>query len=102
MCDDALTIFSHLPVESNEGLTWDRSLRCGADHEVGGKAAECDADGTYPCCSPNGWCGYTQNHCDCDGCVDYRRIPAPNGNVHDILGRRIFMYSSSNTVIKIR
>ncbi|KAF4691748.1 hypothetical protein FOZ60_014898 [Perkinsus olseni] len=49
-----------------------RDLRCGA--EFGGR--KCDAAGDFPCCSAAGWCGSTSLHCDCDGCVDYRR-PSP-------------------------
>ncbi|XP_071844717.1 scavenger receptor cysteine-rich domain-containing protein DMBT1-like isoform X12 [Apostichopus japonicus] len=39
-----------------------------------GEVAECDPDGIYPCCSPANWCGITVDHCDCDGCIDYRRV----------------------------
>lgn len=26
-----------------------------------------------PCCSPNGYCGWTSDHCACENCFDFRR-----------------------------
>jgi hypothetical protein len=40
-----------------------------------GGIAECDGDS--PCCSSDGFCGITSEHCDCDQCVDYRPSLAP-------------------------
>ncbi|XP_065578782.1 uncharacterized protein LOC136039188 [Artemia franciscana] len=34
--------------------------------------AQCDPDGSYPCCTRWGRCGSTSWHCDCNGCIDYR------------------------------
>ena len=36
--------------------------------------SECDPNSEYHCCSPNGWCGYTKEHCDCPLCINYRDI----------------------------
>ncbi|XP_071829570.1 uncharacterized protein [Apostichopus japonicus] len=50
-----------------------QDYRCGAGFPAAyGQDAECDPDGPYPCCSPWKWCGNTADHCDCDGCTDYR------------------------------
>eukprot|EP00058_Branchiostoma_floridae_P011020 XP_002596508.1 hypothetical protein BRAFLDRAFT_73817 [Branchiostoma floridae] len=54
---------------------WRDDLRCGDGYTTGdGSAAECDPDGTFPCCSPGHWCGNTADHCDCADCVDYSDI----------------------------
>ena len=44
--------------------------RCGAV-----LAADCDANGPYPCCSRFGYCGNTEGHCKCDQCTDFRVGP---------------------------
>jgi len=33
---------------------------------------ECEPGGEAPCCSSLGWCGKSQDHCECGGCTDYR------------------------------
>ena len=50
--------------------------RCGALFPVEGTdiPAECDPNSEYWCCSENGYCGGTQEHCYCDTCVNYRPI----------------------------
>ncbi|KAI8507152.1 hypothetical protein Bbelb_155910 [Branchiostoma belcheri] len=54
---------------------WRDDWRCGRGFPAeNGKDAECDPDGNIPCCSPGNWCGYTVDHCDCPGCVDYRNM----------------------------
>ncbi|XP_019632013.1 PREDICTED: uncharacterized protein LOC109475692 [Branchiostoma belcheri] len=54
---------------------WRDDWRCGRGFPAeNGKDAECDPDGIIPCCSPGNWCGYTVDHCDCPGCVDYRNM----------------------------
>ncbi|CAJ1362045.1 unnamed protein product, partial [Effrenium voratum] len=30
-----------------------------------------------PCCSATGWCGVGWQHCQCLGCIDYRRVAKP-------------------------
>ena len=35
--------------------------------------ADCDQNGSLPCCSATGNCGTGTAHCDCRKCVDFRR-----------------------------
>lgn len=74
--------------------------RCGAEFPLSdGSPAECDPNSEYWCCSNNGYCGGTQEHCYCDTCVNYRpvdliagglvrsdrrcgaKFPLPNGDI---------------------
>merc|ERR550519_2202646 len=52
---------------------WKDGGRCGPGNllDDGVTPAQCNPTGVYPCCSPNGWCGNTNAHCNCAGCVDY-------------------------------
>jgi len=53
---------------------WRFDLRCGAEFPAAnGQPSECSASHPegYSCCSNNGWCGNTAEHCDCEDCVDY-------------------------------
>ncbi|XP_070545389.1 uncharacterized protein [Ptychodera flava] len=51
---------------------WRDDLRCGPDYPLDdGSPAECDPGGIFPCCSPQGWCGNTDDHCNCGTCIDY-------------------------------
>merc|ERR1712194_527492 len=56
-----------------------KDYKCG----IRGRPAEgelsmsCDPDGETPCCSRSGWCGNKKEHCECRGCVDFRK-KAPN------------------------
>ncbi|KAI8480404.1 hypothetical protein Bbelb_418620 [Branchiostoma belcheri] len=53
---------------------WRDDLRCGLRYPAeNGKPAECDPDGKFPCCSPGNWCGNSKYHCDCSGCLDFRK-----------------------------
>ena len=48
---------------------------CGADAPLldNGKVPQCDPyDSEYHCCSKWGHCGSSDDHCKCDGCIDYR------------------------------
>jgi len=67
------------------GINLDRSKttlyrsdgRCGISFPTKeGTLSECDpmnqADGRGPCCSSSSWCGGSEDHCKCEGCVDYR------------------------------
>ena len=48
--------------------------RCGCDFKLSnGTAAQCDPESVFPCCSEFGYCGVTQEHCDCSNCIDYRK-----------------------------
>jgi len=52
---------------------WRDDLKCGATNPLpSGRAAQCNPDSDYPCCSAGGWCGYTNDHCNCATCIDYR------------------------------
>jgi len=55
--------------------------RCGPQFplESTGEPAECDPNSQYWCCSENGWCGGSQEHCYCDTCVNYRPVDLVGG-----------------------
>ncbi|KAI1701856.1 glycosyl hydrolases family 18 domain-containing protein [Ditylenchus destructor] len=49
--------------------------RCGptAPRLPNGKIPKCNwHTDEAPCCSRSGWCGSTESHCKCQGCVDFR------------------------------
>ena len=55
---------------------WRNDSRCGVNFKLpNGDISECNPNGTPfgPCCSDWGWCGITQEHCQCIGCTDYRQ-----------------------------
>jgi len=58
---------------------WRPDGRCGAKHPLadGVTPGQCNPAGDGPrqgpCCSSRGFCGNTDNHCDCGGCVDYSK-----------------------------
>ncbi|XP_078695922.1 uncharacterized protein LOC144924510 isoform X2 [Branchiostoma floridae x Branchiostoma belcheri] len=55
---------------------WREDWRCGQGYPAeNGDPAECHPHGVLPCCSSANWCGNTEAHCDCPGCVDYRTGP---------------------------
>ncbi|KAI8504762.1 hypothetical protein Bbelb_178800 [Branchiostoma belcheri] len=61
-------------VYGSKVLKWRDDSRCGDGYTVeDGSTAECNPDSDRPCCSPYNYCGYTTDHCDCEGCVDYRK-----------------------------
>jgi len=41
-----------------------KNFECGESKKVNGKSLECDPNGDYPCCSAEGWCGNTAEHCE--------------------------------------
>ncbi|XP_078694695.1 uncharacterized protein LOC144923752 isoform X2 [Branchiostoma floridae x Branchiostoma belcheri] len=52
---------------------WRKDGHCGQGYPAeDGSSAECDPGSIQPCCSPYNFCGNTTDHCDCQGCVDYR------------------------------
>mmetsp|Transcript_7881 Transcript_7881/g.18422 ORF Transcript_7881/g.18422 Transcript_7881/m.18422 type:complete len:936 (+) Transcript_7881:134-2941(+) len=61
---------------SKAPVRWRTDYRCGKVEEdkrlPDGKPVECNPEGDSPCCSSSGWCGASEEHCQCDGCVDYR------------------------------
>ena len=57
---------------------WRDDGRCGPSFKLqNGEPGQCNpeewGDRKGPCCSTNGWCGDSDAHCLCDGCVDYNR-----------------------------
>ena len=49
--------------------------RCGPDVPLpDGSPAQCDPSGEYYCCSKWGYCGDTEEHCQCPECVNYRKV----------------------------
>jgi len=67
-------------VEPSSEVLWRWDSKCGGTNYLNGSlahvTAQCDGQGTYPCCSRWGWCGFSRQHCDCHGCVDYSKKPA--------------------------
>ncbi|XP_019641419.1 PREDICTED: uncharacterized protein LOC109482960 [Branchiostoma belcheri] len=71
---------------------WRSDGRCGPDFPAAAAdPGECDPNSDAPCCSSEGYCGSTDNHCTCSGCKDYRpkwrndwkcgpNFPAPGAN----------------------
>jgi len=59
--------------------TWRPDGRCGAKHLLadGKTPAQCNPAGDGPrqgpCCSKRGFCGNTDNHCDCVGCINFKK-----------------------------
>ena len=53
---------------------WRNDDRCGDNYPLPNKQpTQCDPDSNIPCCSNNGFCGRTKDHCLCDSCIDYRK-----------------------------
>eukprot|EP00933_Yihiella_yeosuensis_P043733 TRINITY_DN3864_c0_g1_i4.p1 TRINITY_DN3864_c0_g1~~TRINITY_DN3864_c0_g1_i4.p1 ORF type:complete len:972 (+),score=148.05 TRINITY_DN3864_c0_g1_i4:120-2918(+) len=52
---------------------WRDDKKCGKNAPLlpDGRKVECDPKGDMPCCSSIGWCGSTQSHCNCKGCINY-------------------------------
>ena len=47
--------------------------RCGSEVPLeDGSPATCDPDSPDFCCSEYGYCGGTEEHCNCDTCVNYK------------------------------
>jgi len=72
-------VFTLEIVEQSSEVLWRWDSRCGGANTLEGflshVTAQCDGQGTYPCCSRWGWCGFSRQHCDCYGCVDYSKKP---------------------------
>jgi len=51
-----------------------------------------------PCCSPNGYCGITKDHCDCADCVDFRKIEKSKAQMeahtHGVCCKKILIQTS--------
>ena len=55
-------------------VLWNEDGSCGISHPLSnGDPAQCDPESSWgPCCSAYGYCGISDDHCNCDGCVDFR------------------------------
>jgi len=57
-----------------DDVDWRDDGRCGNEFPLSnGLPAKCNPDGGYHCCSEYGYCGSTEEHCNCAKCIDYRR-----------------------------
>ena len=61
----------------HEQKMWRDDGRCGQMFKLpDGESSICDPnsmkDKVGPCCSRRGWCGNSDRHCKCNGCVDHR------------------------------
>uniref|UniRef100_A0A914CC35 GH18 domain-containing protein n=1 Tax=Acrobeloides nanus TaxID=290746 RepID=A0A914CC35_9BILA len=73
------------PIKPSQTIRWytmdagdGRRGRCGrtAPPLPDGQIPICNPDDPAAyCCSNGGYCGNTKDHCECDGCVDFKKIP---------------------------
>ena len=74
---------------------WREDGRCGNSFPLSNRAlSQCDpranANEKGPCCSSLGWCGNSDAHCKCTGCVDFTY----NGNPMLLLTVNIRLYQA--------
>eukprot|EP00927_Polykrikos_kofoidii_P077357 TRINITY_DN74301_c0_g1_i1.p1 TRINITY_DN74301_c0_g1~~TRINITY_DN74301_c0_g1_i1.p1 ORF type:complete len:374 (-),score=31.06 TRINITY_DN74301_c0_g1_i1:41-1162(-) len=57
-------------------LRYRSDFRCGErfGQLPDGSPIECNPDTGSPCCSEEGFCGFSQKHCGCQHCVNYMRV----------------------------
>ena len=59
-------------------IRYEQVLRCGPLWPAWnftsdlGPDGECDPNSPSHCCSPSGFCGFSDEHCKCEGCIDFR------------------------------
>jgi len=59
-------------------LNWREDGRCGNEFLLtNGFPAQCNPQEGYPCCSEFGYCGITEEHCNCPTCTDHRIETSP-------------------------
>ena len=59
--------------ERNEDKVVRADGKCGKYFPLDdGTPARCKSSGDYYCCSEWGHCGYSDDHCKCEKCVDFR------------------------------
>merc|ERR1711892_198669 len=73
-----LFLFSVISLTQCQEL-WREDGKCGAKHPLDdGSPGQCDPEGDGPkqgpCCSSKGFCGNTEKHCKCKGCIDYTKV----------------------------
>ena len=84
-----------LVVDENQKFRSDG--KCGEGNPLpNGSPAQCNPSGKDFCCSKYGFCGGTDEHCQCDECIDYKNPQAKgiyfkNGCVKNI-SSNIFIY----------
>ena len=68
-CPECIDYRKH---KSNITKMW---TRCGPSFQLpNGSPTQCDPFGELYCCSKWGFCGDTNEHCECPECVNYRRV----------------------------
>ena len=62
------------PPPPSEPSMYNHEGRCGPGYPglAGNAIGECDPNSDLYCCSPFGYCGNTEAHCECADCIDYR------------------------------
>ena len=71
----SLSLEKEEPIDENQAYRNDG--RCGSEFKApNGEVAECNPVGEYFCCSKWGFCGMTEEHCNCPECIDYRKPDA--------------------------
>ena len=64
-----------LVVDANQKFRSDG--KCGEGNPLpNGSPAQCNPSGKDFCCSKYGFCGGTDEHCQCDECIDYKNPQA--------------------------
>ena len=62
--------------------------RCGPEYPLpDGSSAQCDPVSEFYCCSKWGYCGDTDQHCECPDCINYRKVDLSGilyRNLHDL------------------
>merc|ERR1719431_1218626 len=67
--------------------TWhDDWKKCGKLFPINGKPAECNPNGGMLCCSEIGYCGSSDLHCNCIGCINYGMKECKEGETTNIGG----------------
>ena len=59
---------------SESKIRYEKELKCGPLFPAWnlGPNGECDPNSPNPCCSSHGNCGFSDEHCKCEGCIDFR------------------------------
>jgi len=79
---------------SKQGKLWRSDGRCGKgfNNDMGTPGQcnpEASANREGPCCSSVNWCGNSDAHCKCDGCVDYSAIKPLDAKMSSLYKDRI-------------
>merc|ERR1719167_1711335 len=79
---------------TSPGKLWRSDGRCGKgfNNDMGTPGQcnpEASANREGPCCSSVNWCGNSDAHCKCDGCVDYSAIKPLDAKMSSLYKDRI-------------